>query len=105
MIWIKNNQFITLLIGVVFVCSILFVTNIVETNETYNEIFINDGDTLWSLSDQYRGKTPKEAWIAEVMAANHLPTQMIQTGDVLKIPETLHQYAPDHGVELAGETE
>ncbi|MET1013919.1 MAG: LysM peptidoglycan-binding domain-containing protein [Paenisporosarcina sp.] len=106
MVWIKNNQFITLLMGVVFICSVLFVTNMVETNnESYNEIFINDGDTLWSLSEQYRGKTPKEEWIAEVMAANQLPTQMIQTGAVLKIPESLHQYAPDQGVELAGDTE
>jgi LysM repeat protein len=105
MIWIKNNQFVTLLMGVVFICSILFVTSMVETNESYNEIFINDGDTLWTLSDQYRGKTPNEAWIAEVMEANQLPTQMIQTGQVLKIPETLHQYVPDQGVELAGDAE
>ena len=37
---------------------------------TYNEIYINDGDTLWSLSDQYSGNIPKK-WIAEVMEANH----------------------------------
>ena len=103
--WIKNNQFISLLIGVTFCCTLFFVHFNVSHEESYNEIYINDGDTLWTLSEKYRGNTPKQDWISEVMAVNNLNTQMIHSGDSLTIPNSLQQYAPDHGVEFAGDTE
>jgi hypothetical protein len=103
--WVKNNQFIALLIGVIFSCSLAFIGTNIEVKEYYNEVYINDGDTLWTLSDQYRGKTPKHEWISEVMVANRLETQMIQAGETLKVPGALYQYAPDKGVELAVDSE
>jgi nucleoid-associated protein YgaU len=102
--WIKNNQFVTLLVGVIFTCTILLGWTNINVEDSYNEIFINDGDTLWTLSEQYSGSTPKHTWIAEVMVANQLSTQMIQAGETLKIPESLHKYAPDQGIEVAGDS-
>lgn len=102
--WVKNNQFLALLMGVIFSCSLAFIGTNIEVNESYNEVYINDGDTLWTLSDQYRGNTPKHDWISEVMVANRLETQMIQAGATLKIPESLYQYSPNQGVELAGDS-
>lgn len=103
--WIKNNPFISLLVGVIFSCTLFFVLFAVEQEESYNEIFIHDGDTLWTLSDKYRGNTPKQDWISEVMLANNLNTQMIHAGDSLVLPNSLDQYAPDQGIEYAGESD
>ncbi|MGB5947352.1 cell division suppressor protein YneA [Paenisporosarcina sp.] len=103
--WFKNNPFISLLIGVIFSCALVFVLGVAEQEESHNEIFIKDGDTLWTLSDKYRGNTPKQDWISEVMLANNLNTQMIHSGDSLVIPNSLDQYAPDQGVEYAGDSE
>lgn len=101
---VKNNPFITLLIGVIFSCTLTFVLFAVEEEHTYNEIYIQNGDTLWTLSDKYRGKTPNQDWISEVMLANKLETQMIHAGDTIIIPNSLHQFSPDKGIELAGDS-
>ena len=103
--WFKNNTFISLLLGVILSCTLFFVLTANEQEESHNEIFIKDGDTLWTLSDKYRGNTPKQDWISEVMLANNLNTQMIHAGDSLVIPNSLNQYAPDQGVEYAGDSE
>lgn len=102
--WIKNNQFVALLVSVVITCSIVFSLSILNDEESYNEIFINNGDTLWTLAEQYRGNTPKQTWISEVMLANRLENQLIEAGETLKIPNSLDHYESDHGVELAGNT-
>lgn len=102
--WIKNNQFAALLVGVLIICSTMFSLSIIDDEESYNEIFISNGDTLWTLAEQYRGNTPKQTWISEVMLANRLENQLIQAGETLKIPTSLDQYVPDHGVEVAGNT-
>lgn len=103
--WFKNNPFISLLLGVILSCTLFFVLTANEQEESHNEIFIKDGDTLWTLSDKYRGNTPKQDWISEVMLANNLNTQMIHSGDSLVIPTSIDQYAPDQGVEYAGDSE
>jgi len=105
MTYVKNNPFISLLTGVIFCCTLTFLLFSVEEEHTYNEIYINNGDTLWTLSDKYRGNTPNQDWISEVMLANKLETQMIHAGDTLVIPNSLHHVSPDKGVELAGDTE
>lgn len=102
---VKNNPFITLLIGVTLSCTLFFVLFSVEEEHSYNEIYIENGDTLWTLSDKYRGETPKQEWISEVMLANNLETQMIHAGDTIVIPNSLHRLSPDKGVELAGDSE
>jgi LysM repeat protein len=103
--WIKKNQFISLLIGVIIGCTLFFAIFTVEQEESYNEIYIKDGDTLWTLSDRYRGDLPNHEWISEVMVANNLETQMIHAGDSLVIPGSLHRYSPDKGLEIAGDSE
>ena len=103
--WVKSNPYISLLIGIILSCTIFFTISNVKQEESHHEIFIKDGDTLWTLSDKYRGNTPNYEWISEVMVANKLETQMIHVGDSLVIPSSLHQYSPDVGVEIAGESE
>jgi len=105
MYWVKHNPYISLLIGIIFSCTICFTLSGGNQEESHHEVFVKDGDTLWSLSDQYRGNTPKYEWISEVMVANKLETQMIHVGDTLVIPSSLEQIAPDYGVEVAGDSE
>ena len=103
--WFKNNPFVSLLLGVIVTCTLSLLFSVTEQEESYNEVFINKGDTLWTLSEKYRGNTPKQDWISEVMMANNLSTQMIHAGDSLIIPNALNQYSPDQGVEYAGDSE
>ncbi len=100
---IKNNPFISLLIGVIFSCTLSFVFFAQDQENLYEEIHIKKGDTLWTLSEKYRGTTPKHDWISKVMVVNNLNTQMIYTGDALIIPKSIKRYTPDHQLEYAGD--
>lgn len=101
--WVKNNSFISLLLGIIFSCTLCFVIFAIEKEESFNEILILEGDTLWTLSDKYRGNTPKQDWITEVMITNNLNTQLILAGDSLLISTSHYQYTTVQGVEYAGD--
>lgn len=101
--FIKNNPFIALLVGVIFSCTLSFVLFIADPEESINEILINDGDTLWMLSDKYGGDMPKQDWISGVMVANNLNTQMIHAGRSLIIPDSFYQHNTNLDAEYAGD--
>ena len=56
----------------------------------YKSIEVSEGDTLWTLADQYMGDAfpNKEAYIREVKKLNHLNSDQIQSGAYLMIPYT-----------------
>ena len=54
----------------------------------YKTIQVNEGDTLWTLADQYMGSTSfdRQHYINEVKEMNHLTDDAIQSGAYLMIP-------------------
>ena len=102
--WVKNNPYISLLVGVIFSCTLCFTMIAGNHEQSSSEINIKEGDTLWTLSIKYGGDTPNLDWITEVMVVNNLETQQINAGDSIIIPNTLNKFSPDKGIELAGES-
>mgnify|MGYP002732858877 CR=1 FL=1 len=83
--WLKQNNFVTLLLAItVAFVAYLYITD--EKIEKYEHITIEQGDTLWSLAEQYRGKMSTQDWIAFVKKENHLFNQVLITGETILIP-------------------
>lgn len=81
----KLNSFTTMFI----LFSILFLAFILVKDEritTYEHITIEQGDTLWSLAEQYRGKMAEHDWIAAVKKENILRDEKIISGQLLLVP-------------------
>ena len=82
--FIHNNMHIVLLAIIsIILIAIVYVT---DENVEQQQITIVQGDTLWTLSDLYRGKMSTEDWIAEVKQTNYLQTDHILVGEQLVIP-------------------
>lgn len=100
--WVKNNQNTTLLIVFVTVgMIILFITNIDKT--TYTNIKVHEGDTLWSLSNQYRGDLSNDDWVRLVKNENNMIDDKIIAGHTLVIPEYKQSKITEKGIELASD--
>lgn len=83
--WLKKNSYATMLLAL----SILFMTVILLTDEkieTYEQIEVIYGDTLWSLAENYSGKMGIQEWISAVKKVNHLPNEHILSGQMLLVP-------------------
>ena len=88
--FIHNNQHIFLLAIISFIIiGIVYVTD--EKVEQTN-ITIEHGDTLWTLSELYRGKMSSEKWIAQVKKANNIESDHIVSGKQLIIPIEENSY-------------
>lgn len=63
-------------------------STISSNNVYYKSIEVSEGDTLWTIADEYMGNafTDKESYIREVKKLNHLNNDQIQTGAYLMIP-------------------
>lgn len=59
-----------------------------KENIYYKTIQVHEGDTLWTLADQYMGNTSfnRQHYIDEVKEMNHLTDDTIQSGAYLMIP-------------------
>lgn len=79
--------------------SIVIVTNCLKGNQVnassvkeeticYKTIQVEDGDTLWTLADQYMGEHSfdRQQYINEVKEMNHLSDDTIESGAYLMIP-------------------
>ncbi|MFC5558761.1 LysM peptidoglycan-binding domain-containing protein [Ureibacillus thermophilus] len=75
-------------IKILFIVSLLIIAYIFITDEdfSYEQITIQEGDTLWTLADRYKGDMTKEQWIRLVTAENNLNGNHIIAGDTLIIP-------------------
>lgn len=76
-----------------------------QTNESNVEITVQSGDTLWTLSEKYKGNLPHSEWITAVMNANNLNHPMIVSGDTLIIPTAIHAVDDRTQIVLAGNEE
>ncbi len=83
--WVRKNSFISMvLIFSITVIAVAIITNKeVEQTET---VYVNYGETLWSLADQYRGKMAKHDWIQYVEKLNKLESKSIVAGALIEIP-------------------
>ena len=83
--WLKKNSYVALLLGVTIAfVAYLYITD--EKIEQYEHITIEQGDTLWSLAEQYRGKMSTKDWVTFVKKENDLFNQVITTGQTIIIP-------------------
>ena len=81
----KLNSFTTMFI----LFSFLFLVFILMKDEhitAYEHITIEQGDTLWSLAGQYRGKMAEHDWIVAVKKENALRDEKIISGQLLLVP-------------------
>ena len=72
-----------------FVFSIIFIAIILikdEKIELYEHVTIEQGDTLWTLAEQYRGKMDKHDWIHTVKKQNELTSESVASGQTLIVP-------------------
>ncbi|WP_332649368.1 cell division suppressor protein YneA [Lysinibacillus sp. 54212] len=87
--WLKQNSYIALF----FAASLVFILYLFITDEKiehYKNITIEQGDTLWSLADQYRGKMSTHDWITFVKKENAMKTGAIVEGQEILIPVERH---------------
>lgn len=82
--FIIKNQHIVLLAALAFI--IIGIVYITDENIEQQEITVEHGDTLWTLSEHYRGKMSKENWIAHVKRENGLYSDKIVSGSQLVVP-------------------
>ncbi|MEI3340432.1 MAG: LysM peptidoglycan-binding domain-containing protein [Eubacterium sp.] len=99
-IYRKRNQFITVVIAfIVIIAGMVVGGNLLQSHRAeasnayekvvyYKSVEIEDGDTLWTLADQYMGDEfkDKESYIEEVKRLNHLSDDTIQAGSYLMVP-------------------
>ena len=82
---IKLNSFTSMFL----VFSILLLALIFHKDnniELYEQVSITQGDTLWSLAEQYRGKMATHDWINEVKKENGLRDGKVVSGQILVVP-------------------
>lgn len=85
MTWLKKNSYLSMILGF----SLLFIAYLFITDdgiETYEQIEIAHGDTLWLLAESYSGKMDRLEWIAIVKKINYLHTDTIVEGQQLVVP-------------------
>jgi len=98
--WFKKNTHISILLG----AFLLFAGYLIITDPgdiTYTEIYIEHGDSLWSLAEQYRGKMGTDDWIKLVKAENELHSVKIVAGKSLVIPVVGDKEFPTNSIEIA----
>ena len=72
-----------LVFSIVFIALILIKDDKIEL---YEQVTIEQGDTLWTLAEQYRGKMDKHDWIHTVKKQNELTTEAVVSGQTLIVP-------------------
>ncbi len=83
--WIRKNSFISMVfIFSLTVIVVAFITN--EEIEQTEKVYVNYGETLWSIADQYRGKMTKHDWIQYVEKLNDVESERIVAGSLIEIP-------------------
>lgn len=105
MTYIRKNSFVFLFFSLVLILS--FYSAFSHNNEQAHmiQLKIEQGDTLWTLADEYSGNIPRHEWIDEIMKENKLTAPVITAGQTLKIPDEQLDFAPDGNIKLASDSE
>lgn len=84
--WVKRNQNTALFMvfAVIFMAILLLIN---RDTTTYTNIKVQEGDTLWSLSDRYKGDLSNAEWVRLVKNENNIMDDEIIAGHTLIIPD------------------
>lgn len=86
----KGRFLLFLSIPVIIIFSILFGMKVNarnETGSTFESIYVEEGDSLWSISNKYAPKNMDiRLYIDNVMEINELETVMLRPGQMLNVP-------------------
>lgn len=85
--WLKNNINIVLLVAVVLLIVGIGVKTLAD-ERNIQEITIEAGDTLWTLSQKYHGTMSQSKWLHQVKVDNNINGSLIVAGKTLWIPVT-----------------
>lgn len=53
----------------------------------YFNVTVVEGDTIWSISERYRGDVEQESFMNMIRQINNLNSNVIRVGQTLKIPK------------------
>ena len=76
------------LAGVVFLLSVMFSFSVEDTSRTpFKSVLINEGDTLWSIANQYENHSlTKVEFIEWIEEYNGVRADNVQPGQTIIIP-------------------
>lgn len=102
MSWIQNNRSLlkVLLFSFIMVVVYLIVTD--RDDVAYGKVEVQEGDTLWSLAEIYKGSMSTTEWIEDVKKENDLRNDKIIVGEQLNIPistDVIYIAERDHDTE------
>lgn len=77
-----------LVVSMVVASSLEGSSNTEKNNITiqYIEIKIQQGDTMWSISERYRNEMPRDTFINIIQQFNNMSHTVVREGSMLKIP-------------------
>ncbi len=92
---IRNFMFLFVTLIAILVCTVFVSTAVTaghtqaaqrETQTTYESVYIDGGDSLWSIAQQYRGTTDTGYFVTQLKALNGLSSDRIQAGSYILVP-------------------
>ncbi|WP_033544058.1 cell division suppressor protein YneA [Planococcus sp. CAU13] len=102
---LQKNSFVILFFALILLLSFYSVFSHNNDQARMVQLKIEQGDTLWTLADEFSGNTPHHEWIDEIMKENQLDAPVITAGQTLAIPEKHLKFAPDQNLKLASDSE
>ena len=86
-----KRKIVFLLIFIILL--ITYVANSIEAKEPikintieYLVIQVSSGDTMWSISEEYRGEKDLHSFMAMIQQLNHMNHTVITEGSYIKVP-------------------
>jgi hypothetical protein len=87
---IKSKARFIVSVGIIMIYVISFFTLVVSARENQNVIlvpeYVEEGDTLWNMSQKYAGDMDIREYIYKVLEINNLRSSNIKPGELLYFP-------------------
>lgn len=103
MTFIQKNSYVIGFFLLILMLSFYYVISHTNDKAHTVQMKIEQGDTLWTLAEQYSGAIPHHEWIDEIMKENNLSAPVITAGQTLLIPDEHLDFAPDSELKLASD--
>ena len=92
---IRNFLIVLTTVTAVLLCTVCISTAVTarhtqaaqrDTQTSYESVYIDGGDSLWSIAQKYRGTTDTEHFVTQLKTLNGLSSDRIQAGSYLLVP-------------------